>query len=158
MVVRIRAASAEQPPLQPTSYLQVYRATPQQRIRVIKQGMRATDAKRILSGLAIPQGRVFKALHISQATVNRKAQRNDVLNAVESERILGMAKLVGQVQAIVEESGDPEGFDAGAWLSSWLQEPSPALGGSPPVEFMDTIEGQAIVSRLLAQVQSGAYA
>ena len=34
----------------------------------------------------------------------------------------------------------------------------PALGGERPVELMDTMEGQTLVSNLLAQMQSGAYA
>ena len=36
--------------------------------------------------------------------------------------------------------------------------PSPALGGDKPADYMDTIEGQRIVSNLLAMMQSGAYA
>ena len=59
---------------------------------------------------------------------------------------------------MVEESGDPQGFDAAAWLSTWIEEPLPALGGARPVDIMDTMEGQALVSTLLAQIQSGAYA
>jgi uncharacterized protein (DUF2384 family) len=69
-----------------------------------------------------------------------------------------MAKLVGQLEAIVEESGEPEGFDAAAWMSRWLREPVPALGGARPIELMDTMEGQALVSAVLSQIQSGAYA
>ena len=72
--------------------------------------------------------------------------------------MLGLAKLVGQLEAMVEESGDPEGFDALGWLSDWLREPLPALGGNRPIGFLDTMEGQAVVSQALAQMQSGAYA
>lgn len=69
-----------------------------------------------------------------------------------------MARLVGQIQAIVEESGDPEGFDAAAWLSRWLNEPLPALGGVCPLDMLDTIEGQSLVSASLARIQGVAYA
>ncbi|MFN3458076.1 MAG: antitoxin Xre/MbcA/ParS toxin-binding domain-containing protein [Novosphingobium sp.] len=69
-----------------------------------------------------------------------------------------MTALIGQVEAIVAESGDPKGFDAPEWLSRWLREPLPALGGTPPVALLDTMEGQAMVAEALARIQSGAYA
>lgn len=68
------------------------------------------------------------------------------------------AKLVAQLEAMIEESGTPEGFDATAWLSRWLSEANPALGGAPPIALMATTEGQERVSTLLAQTGSGAYA
>jgi hypothetical protein len=69
-----------------------------------------------------------------------------------------MRALVQQVQTIVAESGVPEGFDAASWTTAWLAEPNPALGGRMPTEFMDTPEGRALISGLLAQMQSAAYA
>ena len=59
---------------------------------------------------------------------------------------------------MVAQSGDPAGFDPDRWVGEWLERPLPALGGAAPGEFMDTMEGQYLVSRLLAQSQSGAYA
>lgn len=144
--------------LGPTWYLDVFRATPQQRIEMIKAGVPARDAKWMLGRLGGSHARAFQALNVSQSTVNRRAQKDQVLSADISERILGFAKLVGQVQAMVEESGDPQDFDAAAWLSRWIEEPLPALGGTRPVDIMDTMEGQALVSTILAQIQSGAYA
>ena len=67
-------------------------------------------------------------------------------------------ELAAQVQAVVDESGDPEGFDAAKWVRRWLQTPLPALGGKRPAEYMSTSEGRQLVSRLLAMAQSGAYA
>jgi uncharacterized protein (DUF2384 family) len=55
------------------------------------------------------------------------------------------------------ESGHDEKFDASRWVGAWLERPLPALGGSKPADYMDTIEGQEFISRLLAQSQSGAY-
>jgi uncharacterized protein (DUF2384 family) len=72
--------------------------------------------------------------------------------------VLGIAGLVGQLQAIVEESGDPEGFDAMRWLSRWLREPLSALGGDKPLSLLDTMEGQSLVANTLAKMQSGAFA
>ena len=140
------------------SYLAVYRASPLERISMIKHGVRATEAKRIIAELAIGQGAGLKALKLSPATVNKKAKQDRTLSPGESERVIGLAKLVGQLEAVIQESGTPEGFDAAAWMSRWLNEPVPALGGARPIDLMDTMEGQALVSTTLAQLQSGAYA
>lgn len=140
------------------SYIGVFRAEPVQRIDMIKAGIPASEAKRILADLAVNQAAGCRALDIPPATMNRKARNNGRLSAAESERVLGVAWLVGQVQAIVEESGDPQGFDAAAWLSRWLSEPLAALGGVRPLDMLDTIEGQSLVSASLARIQAGAYA
>ncbi len=140
------------------SYIGVFRAEPVQRIDMIKAGIPAAEAKRILADLAVSQVAGYRALDISPATMNRKVKDKGRLAPAESERVLGVARLVGQVQAIVEESGDPEGFDAAAWLSRWLNEPLPALGGVRPLDMLDTIEGQGLVSASLARIQGAAYA
>lgn len=140
------------------SYIGVYRAEPVERIDMIKSGIPASEAKRILSKVAVNQAVGYRALDISPATMNRKVKDKGRLPPAESERVLGVARLVGQIQAIVEESGNPEGFDAAAWLSRWLSEPLPALGGVRPLDMLDTIEGQSLVSASLARLQGAAYA
>jgi len=65
-------------------------------------------------------------------------------------------RLVAQVDLMVAESGNPDGFDARRWVGAWLETPVPALGGKP-ADFMNTTDGRARVSRLLARAQSGAY-
>lgn len=66
-------------------------------------------------------------------------------------------RLLEQVGKMVRQSGEPAGFDAAAWLSRWLSEPLPALGGARPIDLLNTAEGEAQVSTILARMQSGAY-
>lgn len=139
----------------------LYHTTPVDRIDLIRSGVNAADFKTFVSRLDIQQEKVFTMLDIATATVNRKASRNESLSREDSEKIVGMAKLIGQVEAMLEESGDPElmqDFDAARWLTHWMEEPIPALGGASPADYMDTIEGQEMISRLLATMQTGAYA
>lgn len=128
------------------------------RIDLVRQGVPA----RLLVGLAgdmhVSRERLYAWLGIARATANRKVKADEVLSQDESERALGIARLVGQVEKIVGESGDPAGFDAARWTAGWLQRPNPALGGRSPGEFMDTADGRSLVSGLVAQMQSGAYA
>ncbi|HEY3326145.1 MAG TPA: MbcA/ParS/Xre antitoxin family protein [Novimethylophilus sp.] len=58
---------------------------------------------------------------------------------------------------MVEQSGNPEGFDAEDWLARWMQEPLSALGGKRPADYMVTDEGQRQISQLLSTLQSGSY-
>jgi len=139
------------------SYLSVYRASPLERISMIKRGIPAAEAKRLFVELPIGQGVAFKALNLSTATVNKKAKQGDTLSREESERVVGFAKLVGQLEAMIQESGDPSGFDPGVWMARWLTEPLPAFGGARPADLIDTMEGQGLVSSALAKLQSGAY-
>jgi putative toxin-antitoxin system antitoxin component (TIGR02293 family) len=138
--------------------LAIYKAAPLDRIRRVKAGVSAIEAKEILNDLEIPAGRIARVLGIPISTLNRKAKVAQTLSTDEGERVLGLAKLVGQVQAMVEESGDPQGFDARVWTAHWLNAPLPALGGVRPLDLMDTMEGQGLVSDTLARIQSGAYA
>ena len=139
------------------SYLSVYRASPLERISLIKRGIPAAEAKRLFVELPIGQGVGFKALNLSTATVNKKAKQGETLSREESERIVGFARLVGQLEAMIQESGDLTDFDARAWVARWLTEPLPAFGGARPADLIDTMEGQGLVSSALAKLQSGAY-
>ncbi|MRV70671.1 DUF2384 domain-containing protein [Duganella sp. FT92W] len=105
----------------------------------------------------MPKEALMDSLGLSRATINRKVQREQPLSREESERVMGMQSLIGQVQAMIDADSAPE-FDAAKWLARWLAEPLPALGGATPASYMDTVEGQKYVGNLLAMAQSGAYA
>jgi putative toxin-antitoxin system antitoxin component (TIGR02293 family) len=142
------------------NFRELYQTTPVKRIDLIRNGVKAADFKRFASQLDISQEKVFLMLDIATATVNRRASRDESLSREDSEKVVGMAKLIGQVETMLEESGDPErmkDFDAARWLTHWMEEPIPALGGAAPAAYMDTIEGQEMISKLLATMQTGAY-
>lgn len=142
----------------PDRFRDVYTASPEDRIKMIRRGMPATEARRLVQVLGVEQKAFYHALGLKTATVNRKIAQSEQLSSDESERLLGVAKLIGQVEAIVAEAGDPQGFSAPEWISRWLREPLPALGGTAPIDLLDTMEGQAMVAEALARIQSGAYA
>lgn len=76
------------------------------------------------------------------------------MNAVDPRHVDSLAAIV---RRIVNESGNPVGFDACAWTTEWIHEAVPALGGGRPIDFMVTAEGRALVETLVLQMQSGAY-
>ncbi|MET3131292.1 putative toxin-antitoxin system antitoxin component (TIGR02293 family) [Oxalobacteraceae bacterium GrIS 1.11] len=154
-----KPALAAQPALLAlTDFSDMYGSTPDVRVRVIRRGVRAVEVKDMVRMMAVPQDKIFKILKLSIATINRKANLDEELSPEDSERVVGMSNLIGQVQTMVRQSGNPVGFDAARWLARWLEEPMPALAGECPASYMDTMEGQKLVSNLLGMMQSGAYA
>lgn len=136
----------------------LYEATPDARINLIKQGIEPAALNTLAVTMNEPKETIIGMLRLSRATVDRKAREHKLLPIDESERVLGMANLIGQVEKMVAESGNPDGFNAAHWVARWLRKPLPALNGRMPAEFMDTMEGQRMVENLLARAQAGAYA
>jgi putative toxin-antitoxin system antitoxin component (TIGR02293 family) len=136
----------------------VYCATGLERVQMIREGVPAIVLEQIVRKMDIPKERLYATLRLPRSTVERKIRNQETLSAEHSERVIGLERLIGQVEVMVAQSGNPQGFDAERWVGVWLESPLPALGGAKPADFMDTMEGQDLVSRLLAQSQSGAYA
>jgi putative toxin-antitoxin system antitoxin component (TIGR02293 family) len=141
-----------------TDFRKVFEASPTARVRLARAGVDPSDIKRIVCLMDMPQDRLLKNLNLSAATLNRRAKQGKGLSVEDSERVMGLARLIGQAQAIVRESGDAKNFDAARWVARWLDTPLPALGGEAPGIYMDTMEGQGMVANLLARAQTGAYA
>ena len=102
--------------------------------------------------------RLLAALNLPKSSVSRKLREDKPLDPAASERLLAIIDLISQVESMVERSGRPEGFDAARWISTWLETENSALGGDKPADYLDTATGAQVVSQLLAQMESGAYA
>lgn len=137
---------------------QLYGFAPQVRIAVIRRGIPASVIGNLSSRMGMSKETLLSSLGLSRATISRKERDASVLSRDESERVLGVESLIGMVQTMVSQSGDPAGFDAARWVSAWLTKPLPALAGETPASYMDTFEGQKLVAELLSMSQSGAYA
>lgn len=137
----------------------LYRANPIDRIELARAGIKASKIGVAARLLRIPKDRLVQLLGFSKATITRKVGEGSPLNQEQSARLMGILALVGQIEEAHADSGNPEAddFDAGAWVSIWLERPLPALGHRRPGEFMDSFEGQMLISRVLAQSLAGAY-
>ena len=120
----------------------LYDSTPDVRVQIIKRGVNATEVRELVRKMDVSQDKIYRFLRLSPATVNRKVQAQGRLSTDDSERVVGMSQLIGQVEAMVAQ---------------WLESPLPALNGQRPADYLDTIEGQKLISNLLATMQSGAY-
>lgn len=155
---RGRKSPRRQPAGAVTGYARAYLAAPLDRVAVIRKGLPAAVLVETSKAMQISGEQIYRLLHLPRATMARKIAENGVLSPEVSERVLGLRRLIGQVEVMVRDSGEPAGFNAATWVARWLNAPSPALGDQKPGDFLDTVEGQALVSNLLARLQSGAYA
>jgi putative toxin-antitoxin system antitoxin component (TIGR02293 family) len=137
--------------------LKLYRTSAHERVKIVKAGLPATYVKVLTASMHMPIEKFYRTTGLVRPTIDRKIRSSRPLNQDESERVMGIARLLGQAQNLVEQSGVAAEFDAGRWVGEWLQKPLPALDGNSPGEFMDTVDGRALVSDLLSQQQSGAY-
>jgi hypothetical protein len=69
----------------------------------------------------------------------------------------GRDRLIEQVELLLQESGNSEPFDAAAWVDRWLQRPNHALGGAAPEIYLNTPEGEALLSSLIGAMAAGSY-
>jgi putative toxin-antitoxin system antitoxin component (TIGR02293 family) len=141
-----------------TGYDDLYTMNSMDRAHLVKVGAPSRALTVIAKDMNIPRERFVSLIGVKRATANRKLKAHQGLSADESERVVGVAKLIGQVESIVKESGSLTDFKPALWFSEWIVQPAPALGGEKPADLLDTADGREAVSRLLSQMQSGAYA
>lgn len=135
-----------------------YRADTLARIAIVKRGVPALFVATVTRCTGMPKESLYRTLGLARAAVDRKMRNQERLSQDESERLMSMVQIIAHAEKIVQESGEPEAFDAAKWFAAWVSEPHPALGGPTPGEFMDTAEGRTLVSNLLTQQQASAYA
>lgn len=136
----------------------ISQADPGQRIERLRVGFPADIVKELARCMRWSLDHTLTVMGVKRSTVMRKIKANARLATDESERILGVIDLIEQVRRMVERSDDLREFDVAAWLADWLESDNPSLGGKRPVDYLDTHVGIGIVRRLLAQMESGAYA
>lgn len=140
-----------------TPISELFKLEPLEAMELVKLGMPARFLVRISLNMGCSVAQVMRLLGLARSTAARKIKTNATLSVNESERALGLAKLIGKIEVIVAESGRPEGFNAAKWVSGWLFRPATALGGRRPYELMDTDDGRRIVYELVSRMQSCAY-
>jgi putative toxin-antitoxin system antitoxin component (TIGR02293 family) len=138
---------------------QVHAASAVQIMETERVGVAGTLVKDLAYRMEIPATRMFAMLGVSKATVERRISSGQMLAGNGGRSALGLAKILGIAQAIVENSTAPEArdFDSAKWLGKWLERPQAALGGRMPAESVATKLGVEVIAKLLGAAESGAY-
>jgi len=134
-------------------------ATPMEIVEIERQGVQGTFIKDLSKRMDLATSRVFSILGVAKATAEKKAAAGELVTGRGGQAAIGMIKLLGIAQDVVENSTAPEAksFDAAKWLGQWIERPQPSLGGRKPADLIDTPTGVEVVARLLGSIESGAY-
>ncbi len=158
-----KPATRPTPSLNPTDWKAangtalLFKTSALERDSFVREGVPVGYVDNLADRLGESRSKLYILLRIPRATAARKKSGNARLSVDSSDRVIGFAKLIGQVETIIQESGNPDGFDAAHWLKGWISRPLAALGNRRPDEFMDTSDGREMLSQILARGQSGAY-
>lgn len=133
-------------------------ASPGEPVAATQEGLAASRIQEIANAMHVSRAHLLRMLKLPRAAIGRKIRRGAMLSAAQAERVMGLEQLIGQVATMVENSGNPRGFEAARWVSEWLEQPVSALGGATPADFMDTVAGQSLVSNLLERSRAGVFA
>lgn len=136
----------------------LFQAPSAERMSLIRNGVPASRIADLAEAMHVSRKHLLDILNLPSTSIRRKIRQGALLTMEQAERVIGLERLIGQVVIMVEDSGDPRGFDAAGWVGEWLERPIAALGGAKPADFMDTMTGQTLVSNLLVQVQAGVFA
>ena len=120
-----------------------------ERAELVKRGLPARAVQEMSAAMGLPRDQLMRAVGLARSTVERKLAARGRLSEAESEKLVGLSRLIGQVDAMVRESGEaPVGFDAARWFAAWMGEPVAALGGLRPQQLLDTADGrEALATR-----------
>lgn len=136
------------------NFVGIYELDPIVRIQQAETGLPAADVGATARSMNVPYRRVIDILEYSKATITRKVANGLRLTRDESERLLGLQKLVGQVEKMVRLCGDSHGFDAPVWVERFLATPCPAFGGIKPEDLMPSSEGRQLVESCVARMSA----
>jgi len=134
-------------------------ATPLETVEIERVGVRGSLFKELSKRMGIPSSRMFVILGVPKATAEKKAATNEMVSGRGGQAAIGMVKLLGIAQELVDSStaSEAKDFDAARWLGEWIERPQPSLGGRKPADLLDTPTGTEVVARLLGSIASGAY-
>jgi putative toxin-antitoxin system antitoxin component (TIGR02293 family) len=128
------------------------------RIAVVEHGVPVQVVRDLAVAMDVSLNYLSRTLRISRTAMRRKVKRSKPLSTGESDRVVGLARLVGFIAVMVRKTDSPADFDPARWVVNWLEKPLPALGGRRPAEFMSTRSGQTLVDDMLERVTGAAYA
>ena len=116
--------------------------------RLVRRGLPAGAVKVLAEKLEVSNLALSRTLGIPQRTMTRRLSKPSRLTAAESDRTVRLARVFANA---VEMIGDQHK------AVKWLAAPNRALGGSRPMDQLDTDIGARGVEDLLGRIAYGVY-
>lgn len=118
-----------------------------QYIKASREGIKKAALSKLAINMGITQEKMCQLLHISTRTYQRLKEA-DTLDIFTSEQAIEMAQVLAKAQSV---------FETDALVKQWLHAPLLALGGSAPLDLLDTGFGAKLVLDTLSRLEQGVY-
>jgi putative toxin-antitoxin system antitoxin component (TIGR02293 family) len=115
---------------------------------LIRKGLPANSLLVLGEKLDLKNATLSQKLGIPQRTLTRRLSRHSRLTAAESDRAVRLARVYAMA---VEMIGDA------TKAAEWLRTPNRALGGSAPIDQLDTDLSTKEVENILGRIAYGVY-
>lgn len=125
------------------------RSSPVQWVDIVRNGVPVRSVGKFAKDVGLQKDVMFSIIHLSRSTAHRLELKNEVLDMLRSDAFAGAYTVIQKARKMLSSEEA---------LRQWLNTPIPALDSKAPIEWLDTNLGRQIVSSLLDQVRSGAYA
>lgn len=129
--------------------------------KAVEEGVPAITVALISKALSESPSDVLDIIGLPETTYQRKAKAGDILPDAAGHRTVALMRVVATLRQLLSESGDTErvkGFDLENWVSAWIKEPLPELGGATPAALLRNPDGQRVVEALLERMRGGVAA
>lgn len=103
------------PMLKPLHYKEVFQTTCYHRVQLIKRGIAASVLTQLAKSMRVSQDHLIASLGFPRTGIMRKIQRRQNLSVAQAERVIGLAKLIGQIEIMVA-TPEVSDFNAAQWL------------------------------------------
>ena len=113
----------------------------------IRSGLPFATLEAVMEKLHLSLNEAAAVLHIPERTMARR-KKDRKLPPDESDRVLRLARVYAHATEVFETEEDATG---------WLKDPNRALGGSRPIDMLDTDLGVQKVDAVLTRIQHGVY-
>ena len=81
-----------------------YWLSPMERSQRVKQGVPAREVVTLADAMGLPRDQFMRVLGLARSTVERKITQRGPLSQAESEKLVGVERLIGQVDAMVRDA------------------------------------------------------
>ena len=119
-----------------------------QLIEQVRTGLAYSELEVLQASLGSPMERLAAQVGISRATLQRRKRTNSALSAIQSDRVVRLARLMGKAMDVLETETKAR---------QWLNSPQYGLGGATPLDYAYTEVGAREVENLLGRIEHGVF-
>jgi putative toxin-antitoxin system antitoxin component (TIGR02293 family) len=113
----------------------------------IREGFPFVSLEKVMERFRLSREEISAALDLPPRTLVRRKQEKR-LRRDESDRLFRLVRIAAQASEVL--GGEEK-------ASRWLHSPNRALGGSRPLDFLDTDLGSREVEQVLGRIEHGVY-